>query len=269
MTFTADPHDLVSVPVPSPRTLPVLISLALHALAGLLLWQVEIDRPALAPPVAPGLPVRIRLVTPDVPLSDSAPHSDSPAETTGISPEPAPTTRPTRIESPALRPREPAVSVPAVPDALSDEPPVPVIPPVDHTRTALGLRRLIDDLFTDAGSPDWDCTPEQRRNDLLDCGDDTNGDFAAAVRNPTYDALTATARSATSRRASEDRQSRLAEALGSTGTDGVTVDTVMRALNPAAQERHTATEARTSQLQGQMLQHDVADQLRRRILNAP
>lgn len=181
---------------PAP-VLPLLLSLLLHGLIGLLLLKFglpgsrEVAQETVARPAA----MQLRFVSPSEPAVPSAPQqagqdpqndlADSPPPVEADVPQqpPAVPEIPVRVQTTDIPQRR--VTVPAVEPAAGSETPVP------ETRApepagVLSLRQLVENLQQEepGGLSLQECTELQQRNPLVACGSSGTSDPGALERNP-------------------------------------------------------------------------------------
>lgn len=239
---------------------PILASVLLHALGlySFMEYRVETPQRASTDPV----PITMQLVPPpqtrvlEPPQALSIPSED-PLEEFNWAPV-----------SQALPP--PLVDLPQSPPTQvtvdTTPPPLPASDSIAPTR--LTVRRVVEQVRSEEEQRTrlQVCTPVQKRNPMLLCGDDRSTAFDNTQRNGDRDFFAATLGGGDGL-AREARVRRIANGLRESGMSQSEIERYVEGIDVNSQQRSTSGDARAGAVRDQMFRNDSTYQQMRRVLN--
>lgn len=234
---------------------PILLSVCLHSIGLYSLISLRVESPSESDTVSASL--RLRLVQP-APERQQALSSASQVvrenETQVQRAPAAPPLPPPRVELP--KPRDTLVFI---------DPATPFIPTPDSLApTRLSVRQIVDQLRREEEEQEATmipCTPQQKRNPMLLCSDETSTLFIDTTRNLFF------ADSLVSANESEVKTQRISNSLRKSGMAQGDIDRYLEGIDVNAQDKSTSADARAGAMRDQMFSNDSTYQLMKRVLN--
>lgn len=241
---------------------PILVSTLLHALGLYALVEHRIETPKQAN--AERIAITIQLVQPpQSPAPALAPVL--PTTTEGVVENTSSVSRP--VQAPALPP--PRVDLAQQPETALTIAPTPPLPaPEALAPTRLSIRQLVEQLRVEEEQRAvlQVCTPVQKRNPMLLCGDEADSALANAQREVDNAYFAATLQS-NDDVASAARVRRIVSSLHESGMSQDDIDRYIQAIDVNSQQRRTSGDARASAVRDQMFRNDSTYQQMQRALN--